>query len=217
MSRDKSRARRADVQPTVGLIVEGDAEFAAFPLLHKKKLVPGCPPLKTINLGGVGSDRKPEGIAKLIAPKVIQHQAAGLTQVLICIDREQRTLCAPGFASAVMEALRVELQRRGKPWNDVHVVIADRTFEAWLLADAKGLYQRKVFKRAPHFHSFEGQLGERQLKGVVELTTLLGRSYSKTRDGPDLFTKLDFATARTHAKGASGSKSLDKFLRTLGV
>jgi len=217
VSRGQSRARRAEVQATIGLIVEGDAEFAAFPLLHKKKLVAGCPPLKPINLGGVGADRKPEGIARLIAPKVIQHQTAGLTQVVICIDREHRTLCAPGFASAVLEALRAELQRRGKPSNDVHVVIADRAFEAWLLADAKGLHQRKVFKRAPHFHRFEGQLGERQLKGVVELSTLLGRPYSKTKDGPDLFTKLDFPTARTHAKGASGSKSLDKFLRTLGV
>jgi hypothetical protein len=49
------------------------------------------------------------------------------------------------------------------------------------------------------------------------LTTLLGRLYSKTKDGPNLFTKLDFITARTHANGASGSKSLDKFPRTLGV
>jgi hypothetical protein len=217
VSRAHSRTRRAEVQPTIGLIVEGDAEFAAFPFLHKKKLVAGCPPLKPINLGGVGAERKPEGVAKLLAPKVIQHQAAGRTKVVICIDREHRTLCAPGFATAVTEALRAELQRRGKPSTDVHVVIANRAFEAWLLADAKGLHQRKALKRAPNFHSFEGQLGERQLKGAVELATLLGRPYSKTKDGPDLFTKLDFMTARTHAKGASGSKSLDKFLRTLGV
>jgi hypothetical protein len=217
VSREHSRNRRSEIQPTIGLIVEGDAEFAAFPLLHKKKLVAGCPPLKPINLGGVGADRKPEGVAKLLAPKVIQHQVAGRNQVVICIDREQRTLCTPGFASAVTEALRVELQKRGRPSTDVHVVIADRAFEAWLLADAKGLHQRKVFKRPPPFYSFEGQLGERQLKGVVELTTLLGRPYSKTKDGPDIFTKLNFSTARTHVKGASGSKSLDKFLRTLGV
>ena len=73
MSRTHSRSRRAEVQPTIGLIVEGDAEFAAFPLLHKMKLVAGCPPLKPINLGGVGADRKPEGVAKLVAPKVIQQ------------------------------------------------------------------------------------------------------------------------------------------------
>ncbi len=217
MSQRAPRTRRAGVQPTLGLIVEGDAEVAAFPLLHKSTLIAGCPPLKATNLGGVGSDRKPEGIAKLIAPKVIAHQIAGRTKVVICIDREQRTLCAPGFATTVLEALKEELKQRNKSWTDVHVIIADRTFEAWLLADAKGLHQRKSFKRPPNFNSFEGQLGERQLKGVVELTTLLGRPYSKTRDGPDLFTKLDFATARTHAKGTSGSKSLDKFLRTLGV
>lgn len=217
MTQHHSKARRAGVQPTVGLVVEGDAEFAAFPLLHKNKLIAGCPPLKASNLNGVGSDRKPEGIAKLIAPKVIAHQTAGRTKVVVCIDREQRSICAPGFATAVLDALKMELQRRGKPSDDVHVVIADRTFEAWLLADAKGLHQRKVFKQAPKFNSFEGQMGERQLKGVVELTNLLDRAYSKTKDGPDIFTKLDFPTARTHSKGAAGSKSLDKFLRTLGI
>jgi hypothetical protein len=217
MSRPPPRPRRPNVQPTVGLIVEGDAEFEALPLLHKNKLLSGCPPLKAINLGGVGADRKPEGIARLIAPKVIQHQTAGRTRVVICIDREQRTLCAPGFASAVLEALRAELQRRGKPSTDVYVVIADRAFEAWLLADAKGLHQRKVLKSAPRFKSFEGQPGERQHMGVAELSTLLGRPYSKTKDGPALFEKLDFARARQYAQGGSGSRSLDKFLRTLGV
>ncbi|HSP77936.1 MAG TPA: DUF4276 family protein [Myxococcaceae bacterium] len=217
MSRKPPRARRPNVQPTVGLIVEGDAEFAAFPHLHKSKLIASCPPLKAINLGGVSADRKPEGIARLIAPKVIQHQTAGCARVVICIDREHRTLCAPGFASAVTQALRAELQQRGRSSEEVHVVIADRAFEAWLLADAKGLHQRKAFKRAPHFKSFEGQLGERQQKGAVELATLLGRTYSKTRDGPALFKQLDLTAARKHARGGSGSRSLDKFLRTLGV
>jgi len=85
------------------------------------------------------------------------------------------------------------------------------------LTDAKGLHQRKAFKRAPHFKSFEGQLGERQQKGAVELTTLLGRTYSKTKDGPALFKQLDFTVARKHASGGSGSRSLDEFLRTLGI
>lgn len=105
MSRTHSRTRRAEVQPTVGLIVEGDAEFEAFPLLHKKKLVAGCPPLKPINPGGV------------------------------------------------------------KPSTDVHVVIANRAFEAWLLADAKGLHQRKVFKRPRTSTASRGKPGSASSRG----------------------------------------------------
>jgi hypothetical protein len=186
-------------------------------MLHKNKLVAGCPPMKAVNLGGVGAGTKPVGIARLVVKKVIAHQAAGCAQVVVCIDREDRELCAPRLATEILGALKTELQQKGRCADNVHVVVADRAFEAWLLADARGLHTRRVFKRAPGFHSFEGQLGERRLMGVVELTNLLGRAYSKTKDGPQLFSKLDFAAARAHARGGYGSKSLDKFLRTLGL
>lgn len=217
MKSPRERTRRSGVLPTVGIIVEGDAEFAAIPLLHRKRLLAGCPPLKPVNLHGVGSDRKPLGIAKLVAPKVIQLHAARCERIVVCFDREQRTDCAPGLASAVMKELQTELANRGKTIPDVHVVIADRAFEAWLLAGARGLHQRGAFKTAPTFTSFEGQLGAQGRKGVVELTRLLGRDYSKTKDGPALFEALPFSEARAHGTGKGGSRSLDKLLRTLGV
>lgn len=217
MKRAAKAVRRPGVLPTVGIIVEGDAEFAALPLLHRKKLLPGCPPLKAVNLGGVGSDRKPIGIAKRVAPKVIQLHLARCERIVVCFDREQRPECAPGLAQAVARELDAELAARGKQIPGVHVVIADRAFEAWLLADAVGLHQRGSFKHSPTFHTFEGHLGAQGRKGVVELTRLLGREYSKTKDGPALFEKLCFSDARAHHPGARGSRSLDKLLRTLGV
>lgn len=205
----------------MGIIVEGDAEFAALPLLHRKKLLPGCPPLKAVNLSGVGSDRKPIGIARLIAPDVIRLHLGGCRRIVVCFDREQRAECAPGLAKAVAAELRSELTRRGKAIADVHVVVADRTFEAWLLAGAAGLHERGLLKRAPTFHSFEGKLGDEQKKGAVELSRLLGREYSKTKDGPALFEALfeaqTLAEARRHVAGGRGSRSLDKLLRTLGI
>lgn len=214
---NQRHTRRAGVLATVGLVVEGDAEFEALPLLHKKKLIPGCPPLKASNLGGVGSDRKPVGIAKLVAPKVIAHQQAGRTHVVVCLDREQRPECAPEFAQQVQAALSQELVARNKPVEGVQVVISDRAFEAWLLAGARGLHARGVLKAPLAVHCFEGQMGIEGRKGVGELTKLLGREYSKTKDGPSLFEKLDFPAARSHRNSGHGSKSLDKFLRTLGI
>ena len=188
--------------PTMGMVVEGETEYYALPLLHRgKNAIPGCPAIRTTNLGGIGSHLTPAGIAKMAAPRIKTHLIAGHKPVILCLDREQRPECAGSFAQAA----------------DVHVVIADRTFEAWILADAVGLAKRKHFVRAPKFHCFEGAMGERQLKGTVELTRLLGREYRKTGDGPRLFGELDYEVAREWGRGKRGSRSFDKLLRTLGV
>jgi len=211
------RKRRVGVGATVGLVVEGDAEFYAFPRLHKKHLVPRCPPLKLINLHGVGSDRTSLGIAKRCAGRIAGLKEGGCSRVVLCLDREQRLDCAGAFATSVLDAVRKELASRNQPSDDVHVVVADRAFEAWILADARGLHERGHLKNRPKFMRFEGELGERQEKGVRELSKLLNRDYSKTKDGPALFEKIDFAEARLFRSQHHGSRSLDKFLRTLGI
>lgn len=211
------RRRRPNVLPTVGLIVEGDAEFAALPLLQRKALLPGCPPLRPINLGGVGSTIEPIGIARMVKPKVVQHQTAGRSPIVVCIDREQRDMSAIRLGTEVHRALCTLLRKEKRAYHDVFVVIADRTFEAWILADARGLHQKRAFVRAPSFETFEGSMGKEQKKGLVELTELLGRPYGKRTDGPRLFEKLRFVEARKHGAGEHGSRSLDSFLTTLGV
>ncbi len=215
MTRRRSRPRRG--LPTVGLIVEGDTEYASLPRLHTKRLVPNCPPLHAINLGGLGQTLSAIGIARRIAPKVIAHVQAGRSSVVVCFDRENRQECAPGLATEVSSALADELVRRGKHGVAVCVVVVDRAFEAWILADAAGLVSRGHFVRAPTFRCFEGQSGSQSKKGTIEISRLLDRDYDKTRDGPRLFERLDFTSARQHGAGARGSKSLDKFLRCLGV
>lgn len=200
-------------QPTIGLIVEGETEFKALPLLHtNKKLVKGCPPLRAINLNGIGSHMTVPAIAKMVAPKVKSHIAAGRTKVVLCMDREQRSDCPGKLAISLRAAIVAQVGPA-----DVHVVIADRTFEAWILADARGLHASRHFKLKPNFTCFEGSMGERDRKGCIELDRLLGREYSKTVDGPRLFAALNFAHARDFGPGRPGSRSLDKLLRTLGV
>lgn len=153
----------------------------------------------------------------MLKPKVVQHQTAGRSPIVICIDREQRSTSAIRLAQEVHSALASLLTEDGRAVKGVSVVVADRTFEAWLLADARGLHEKRVFVHPPNFNSFEGSLGKDQKKGVVELGELLGRPYGKTTDGPRLFEKLRFAEARKFGPGHHGSRSLDGFLRTLGV
>jgi hypothetical protein len=153
----------------------------------------------------------------MLAPKVIAHIVAGRTRVVVCVDRESRQECPGLFAQTILRELSRELGAKGRAGADACVVIADRTFEAWLLADARGLHGKGLLKAPPKFHSFEGQMGDRGRKGVVELSRLLGRDYDKIRDGKELFTRLRFEEARKCKAGQHGSHSLDKLLRTLGV
>jgi hypothetical protein len=199
------------------LIVEGETEYAALPLLHRKGLIRGCPPLKAKNLRGLGSHLVPLGVAKAVVGKVIAFQEDGIQRVVLCVDREQRVECAGGFAQSVQAAITAELVRKGRSAGGVCVVVADRAFEAWLLADAVGHHKRGTFVRAPDFQSFEGSLGRQQKKGTVELDSLLGRPYVKTSDGPRIFEQTDFVAARSTSASGRGSRSLDKFLRVLGL
>lgn len=215
-ARGKAAGRKGKRQRrTVGLVVEGETEFRALPVLMK---LPGCPALKPINLGGVGGDVTAAGVARRARPQVVTHIVAGRKTVVVCIDREKREACAGEFAQAVARALEGELESAGGAarWGEyqVSVVVADRSFEAWLLADARGLHQRKVFRQAPKFHGFEGARGKQGRLGVVEIGELWGRAYDKAGDGRELFDKVSFKQARVPGEG---SRSLDKLLRTLGI
>lgn len=212
MKRPRSAPRQP---PAVGLVVEGETEYHALPQLHTKRLVAGCPPLKPTNLAGVGSHLTPQGIARRVVGSVRAHFAAG-RQVVVCIDREQRTECAGELALAVRAQI-VALLRAAPADRDLHVVVANRAFESWLLAGAVRLYEKGALKKRFKVHRFEGDHGKRGRKGVEELSDLLGRPYDKLRDGPRLFAQLDFETARDFEGGGRGSRSLDKLLRVLGV
>ena len=215
-NRKRKELRRRQVR-TVGLVVEGHAEFDALRLLHTEKLVPGCPHLKLRNLGGVGGEVTPRGIAKRVSKKVLGLMVSGVSQVIVVIDRETRNVCPGILAGQVADELDRLLRPKGRSIRDVDIVIADRAFEAWILADAKGLHNRKVFVKAPKFGCFEGKRGVRGKLGKAEIKRLLGRDYSETRDGPWLFQRIEFPVARDFGAGKDGSKSLDKFLRSLGV
>jgi hypothetical protein len=211
------RAAPRNELTAVGLVVEGQTEYMALPLLHRRKLVAGCPPLRPSSLNGVGEQPSPEAIAKQVLPKVVAHQVAGRSPIVVCFDRERRGAAGTDLGRSVVTELRRLLILDGRSTDDVFVVVADRAFEAWLLADAHGLFARGVFRVQPRVFCFEGELGARSRLGVDELSHLLGRDYHKTRDGPRVFAAIDFAEARKNGPGLRGSASLDAFLIALGI
>jgi len=116
--------------------------------------------------------------------------------VVVVLDRESRDVAATDFEAEVRAELMTLLVEKGRGRARLEVVAADRAFEAWILADAQGLHERKKFKLAPDFHCFEGSLGIKREKGKREIERLLGRPYSETNDGPKLFESIDPSAAR---------------------
>lgn len=198
----------------VGLVVEGDAEFHAFRRLSGR----GLPPIKVINLGGVGGDSDAAAIARRAHKKVHELSLSGIKRIIVCVDRERRNDCPPSLAAAVRHHLLALLKDKPGATADLHVVIADRTFEHWILAGADSLVRAGKFSKRPAFKCFEGKLGRENALGGKELALLMGgRAYHKTTDGPDLFCAMDLSAARDSGPGRRGSRSLDKLLRSLGA
>jgi len=217
-TKERSRPPIPAKGPRVGLIVEGPSEREAFRQLPK--LISGCPTLdlasrKRSDLEGVGGSVDPATLARMVVPKIILLRPDN-DRVVVCIDREDRTEEANDFAQRCELAIRDELGARGEPRDGVEVIVADRAFEAWLLADLKGLCGKKNVKPRRN-RCYEAYQNGKDF-GARVLASHFGR-YDKRDDGPKLFAFLDLAAARldcTAGKGW-GSRSLDRFLATLGV
>ena len=202
--------------PTVGLVVEGDAEFYALPKLREMTCVDSCPPLSVKNLRGLSGGMSARAIAQRASPHVVAHLVAGRDDVVLVVDLERRNDCPGDFAGQIRQSLIGELAAKGRACHTLAVVVANRSFEAWLLADASGLHSRGLFAIKPKRKSFEGTLTASGEVGKREVERLLGSEYRESVDAPRLFEGIDLHRARDFSR-PGGSKSLDKLLRTLGA
>lgn len=209
------RGSKAHARAAVGIVVEGRAEFAALPRLAE--IVPGCPALRPKNMQGSGPDMNSLGVARRAFPHVREHLDAGLQRVVVCVDREERTVLAATLATQIRRELHRMLAASDYSTETVSVVVADRAFEAWILADANGLWQRKQFRRRPRQHCYEGHLGPGNDKGKAEISHLMASEYKESRDGPRLFGLIDISAAREYRASGRGSRSLETFLLAVGA
>jgi hypothetical protein len=218
--RPAGRSTRTHAARSIGLVVEGQTEGTAFRQLPT--LLPSCPVLdRPAVVKGIGSDATPGQVAKRVAREVAFLQPDN-RKVIVCIDLESRPLAAADFANQVAAALAEALPEvGGRPGYPVNVIVADRAFEAWLLADIACLAKNGTRPPKKCYEShMRPMVGGRRCGyhyGDDLLRTFLGR-YDKTRDGPRLFAKLNFAHARIPCDGGGrGSRSLAAFLEALGT
>lgn len=200
------------------MVVEGRTEGAAF--RHLPRFLAGCPPIdRPAVVEGIGADAPAAQIAKRVVREVAFLQRDN-RKVIVCVDRESRSLTAANFAADVARALEAALPGvGGRAGYPVDVVVADRAFEAWLLADIDCLWRAAK----PPKRCFEGYMRPMQGRkrghhyGDDQLEKFIGR-YEKVRDGPRLFEQVNFAHARVPCgDGGRGSQSLAAFLQALGA
>lgn len=193
---------------TVGLIVDGQAEPDALPILLRK-------------LRGVGrisrplyADLQPKAAAGQIARKAISRvrmlRQRGAGRFILLIDREDREDCPPQMAAEIETALRRTPECRG---IDVHVVVKDRRFENWLIADPDALASLRARFRVSK--AFRKRVSPNKADAVADAEELLrrasvGPAYHKRHDPAKILGAVDVARA------AGNSRSLRRFLRLVG-
>jgi len=168
------------------------------------------------DLRGIGGEASAETIADKVAPRVVLLRPDN-EAILVCLDREGRGVSAADFAADIRTALVRKLRSMGESADSLTVVVADRAFEAWLLADLAGLCRRKRVAQRRR-RCYEGYQNGASDYGVGLLRRHFGR-YHKTIDGPQMFSLVNLGIARipcTSGRGW-GSASLDCFLRALDI
>ena len=195
------------VAKPIALVVEGEAEYGALPILVRNA---GGRAVNPIIFRGQFVSAIDRLAVERIAPRVRLAMHKNVAKVVVVLDREQRSECAPEVASIVAEAVRQSLRDKysydGTP--PVVVVCADLSMENWLLADAEGLAACRLLSRQPSVGSrtnVDGRDALRALKNACRP----GRSYQKRRDAPILAERVRVTDASVRQR----SRSLRKFLK----
>ena len=188
----------------VGIIVDGDAESQALRLLTRRLMIQG-----TNIMDPVYANMQPKATAKQIA-RAAKATAdillvRGAERLIILIDREDRQECCSSLAAALQHGF----ETLGLA---VDVVIKNKQFENWLVADpAVFLRLKRLFKASTKIS--KQVLPDRAdlITDPVALLDALRRDvpYHKRKDAAVIAEAMDEMAA------ASNSRSFRRFLRLL--
>lgn len=196
----------------IGLIVDGEAEFFSLPALMQRVDTPHEVRGRVVHahihpLGGI-----PKLVHRLIVPVKALVEQRRADKVVVLLDREQRRRCCGDIAHELKGALERECARQAIGVL-IEVVLKDRTFENWLVADPEAL--RKSPKRFDVKSSFVKQVEPDRADAADGLKLLKAATrkggYDKVADG-----RLILSVADPLRIGAN-SRSFRRFLRVIGA
>lgn len=195
----------------VGLIVDGDAEFASLPHLlpridSKHEVLPRVLKAAMHPLGGPGK------IARAVMPAIRIFVAnKGVRQVVIVLDREQQPGCCGAIAEDITRAVSRLCESEGLRVQ-VSVVLKDRTYENWLISDPEALRASTGRFRvtAALTKKVQPDKADTVEAGKLIKTAVVKGSYDKVEDG------VRIMKAANPLRMGANSRSFRRLLRVVG-
>lgn len=190
----------------IGVVVDGDSEYRSFANVCEK-IRPDCGhaflrPVKAT----VDPMAPAPAIARMVKDRVLAAEARGASLVVVLLDRETRDECPGELATAIRENIENYATAR------ICVVIKNRKFENWLVADIRSLAAMRA-----RFNITAGRrrLVEGDRADSIDGHGLLrqaakGDAYDKVLDSRRILERADPVAI------AANSRSFRKFLRCVG-
>jgi hypothetical protein len=193
--------------PLIGLVLEGQTEYKSLPEMLDRLGIhytrPSC-------INGQAEDASTTDVVKyLILPHVRWQLQKNVDIVVVVVDLERRQCSAGAFR----DTLRNEIVRQlrdsepSAPTEKVRVVVCNRTFENWLLADPGGMGRsaliEKDLTRAVECHS-----DQKDALPLLKSAFRRKRRYVKALHGPELAKYIRVEDAEVHLC----SESLREFI-----
>jgi hypothetical protein len=186
----------------IGVVVDGMSEYWSLGVLLNKV----APATGQTYLRVVKADIQPLApfpvIARACKMPVAQLSARGADLVLVVFDREGRVECPSEIADGVSRALALQVDCQ------TSVIVKDRQYENWLVADLEALAAHpRRFRVSPrHTRAIEPNRAD-AVDGSAIVRNMAVRDYEKVDDSRMIVESAD------PAKMARHSRSFRKFLR----
>ena len=187
---------------TIGIIVEGQEESQSLAHITAKIIIEGVTIRKPL-YASIEPKATPGQIVKALESRL--KILGAIDRVLVLIDLENLDEC-PGERAQVLQKA---VQKMG--YDNVHVVIKNRKFENWLLADCDALNQLTNFSPTQAFLRKVTGKADNVTDAVELLSSIKNdkRSFHKTQDGTAIARKAVPETIALH------SRSFRRFLHLL--
>lgn len=190
----------------IGLIVDGQSEVEAFPLLHAQLRESTGHTFVGPVRANIHPNARDTAISSGVAGRIEYLLVREVDEVVFLIDREDRSEC-PG---QIADQLREQIQPRIP--IPIRVVVKDHMFEDWLVADIDAL--RAMRARFTVADAIARSISPNRADSVNAYEALKScaqrRSYHKVRDAQLILKHAEVL------RMAANSRSFRRFLRCVG-
>ena len=191
----------------LGIICDGSGEQEALRELIKHKAL-GCSTCLQPLFAGMQPKTTAQQIAKKCETPIGYLQKRAVDRVIVLLDLEDRGECPGGWASTLQAAFQYKF-----PGIDIQIVIKNRMFENWLLADPDAIGGIKDFQVS---EAVRRKVSKSKADNVGDPLELMRKcrtgkmGYNKRSDAVAIIKKAD------PLRMARNSRSFRRFLRVWG-